>query len=176
MNCRRVVNLMSAYVDGELTGAEMLEIRRHLSDCAECAEEYESIKMVKQMLFRLDAARPKVDLAASIMAKLDVVEVPRYQKVFNCAVNFLHRKVSPVAAALAVSGFALVIMSAGGVDGVKTQPSQQMAMSQYPVSSYASGFSSNVSASSYIPGDQPLKVRDNVGELTHSSLQFASLR
>ncbi|MEN6357127.1 MAG: zf-HC2 domain-containing protein [Armatimonadota bacterium] len=177
MNCRRVVSLMSAYVDGELTGVEMLEIRRHLGDCADCAEEYESIRLVKQMLFRLDAVKPRADFAASIMTNLDAVEVPRYQKILNCAVHLLHRKLSPVAAALAVSGFALVIMSAGGVDGVRTQPGQQMAMSQYGSYSSDIKYSPNISADSYILTDQPqpLKVRDNVGELTHSNLQLASI-
>jgi anti-sigma factor RsiW len=169
---------MSAYVDGELTGTEMLEIRRHLSDCAECSEEYESIKIVKQMLFRLDAVRPRADLAVSIMTKLDAVEVPRYQRILNSAVHLLHQKLSPVAAALVVSGFALVIMSAGGVDGVRNQPSQQMAMSQYGSYSSDIKYSPNVSTSSYLLANQqqPLKVGDNVGELTHSSLQLASLR
>ncbi|MCE5323992.1 zf-HC2 domain-containing protein [bacterium] len=178
MNCRRVVSLMSAYVDGELTGAEMLEIRRHLGDCTDCTEEYESIRLVKQMLFRLDAVKPRQDLAASILTTLDAVEVPRYQKIINSVVNLMHQKLSPVAAALAVSGFALVIMSAGGVNDVSMKSGQEMAMSQY--GAYTSGvkYSPNISANSYILTDQPqpLIVKDNVSELTHSDLKFASIR
>ena len=61
MNCRRVVNLLSAYVDAELTGAEMFAIRRHMSDCSECAEEYESVRLVKHAVSRLSAVAPRGD-------------------------------------------------------------------------------------------------------------------
>jgi predicted anti-sigma-YlaC factor YlaD len=178
MNCRRVESLMSAYIDGELTGAEMLEIRSHLDDCAECAKEHESIKLTKQMIFRLATIKPREDFAASILTKLDVVEIPRYQRLLNNASSFLHQKLSPVAAALAVSGVALVIMSAGGLDGIKIEPSQEMAMSPYGAVSYGTSYSPNLSAGSYILTTQPepLKVSDNVGELTHAHLEFASLR
>lgn len=178
MNCRRVESLMSAYIDGELTGAEMLEIRGHIDECAECAREHESIKLTKQMIFRLATVKPREDFAASILTRLDAVEIPRYQRLLNSASQFLHQKVSPVAAALAVSGIALVIMSAGGLDGVKTEPGQEMAMSQYEAASFGTSYSPGLAANSYILSNQPqpLKIRDNVGELTHANLELASLR
>ena len=36
MNCGRVSNQLSAYIDRELTGAEMLSVRGHLGDCDSC--------------------------------------------------------------------------------------------------------------------------------------------
>lgn len=116
MNCRRVINLMSAYVDGELTGEEMLAIRRHLATCAECAEEHESVLVTKRALANLGTVQPRHDFAAAILAQLDEVTVPRHQRFFDWIVRVLREKVSPVAAALAVSGAALVIMSAGEVE------------------------------------------------------------
>ncbi|MHB9038515.1 MAG: anti-sigma factor family protein [Armatimonadota bacterium] len=177
MNCRRVVNLMSAYVDGELTGVEMLEIRRHLNECTECAEEHESMRFTKQMVFRLASVKPREDLVTSILASLDVIEVPRYQRILNSAGRFMHQKLSPVAAALAVSGVALVIMSAGGVDGVRTEPSQEMAMSQYGGRAFGVGYSQDIPVGSFSIGsrNQPLRVRDNVNELTHAHIELASL-
>jgi anti-sigma factor RsiW len=168
---------MSAYVDGELTGVEMLEIRRHLNECTECAEEYESTRFTKQMIFRLATVKPREDLVTSILTNLDAIEVPHYQRMLNSAARFVHQKLSPVAAALAVSGVALVIMSAGGVDGVHTEPSQEMAMSQYDAQSFGVGYSPDISVGSFSldSRNQPLKVRDNVGELTHANLEFASL-
>ena len=121
MNCRRVMNLMSAYVDGELTGFEMLAIRRHLSECAECGEEHESVRLMKQAVARLRTVAPREEFADAILSRLDEVEIPRYQRLVYSMANFVHRKLSPVAAALAASGIALVILSAGGVDGVRPQ-------------------------------------------------------
>lgn len=61
MLCSRVLNLLNAYVDYELTGAEMLEIREHLAGCASCAREYASARQIKQLLRGLptvEADRP----------------------------------------------------------------------------------------------------------------------
>lgn len=116
MNCHRVVNLISAYVDGELTGAEMLEIRRHLSECSECMEEYESIRMTKLVVTRLRNVTPSRDLAACIVQKLDEVSIPPYQRLLTRMFNYTAQKLSPVAAAMMVSGLALVFLAGGGQD------------------------------------------------------------
>ena len=57
MNCRRVNALLSAYLDGELTGFEMLQIRDHIARCSDCREEQESLQSIKSML----AALPQHD-------------------------------------------------------------------------------------------------------------------
>ena len=127
MNCRRVFNLMSAYMDGELTGAEMLEIRRHLSDCEDCAEEHESTRLVKQAMSRLRTVTPRKDFAELILAKLEVVETPAYQRLIDAAARFVHGRLSPVAAAIAASGVALMLLTAGGIDQVTPQAGLSMA-------------------------------------------------
>ena len=133
MNCRRVVSLMSAYVDAELTGTEMLAIRRHISGCAECAEEYESVRFVKHTVSRLSVVAPRKDFAASILKKLDIVEIPPYQRAINSLAGFMHRKLSPVAAAVAAFGVAMVIFGAGGAGNNIIQPAQAPPL---PVGSY----------------------------------------
>lgn len=50
MNCRRVESQLSAFLDGELPGSEMLEIRRHLGRCSACAAEAESLRALKDLL------------------------------------------------------------------------------------------------------------------------------
>lgn len=58
MLCCRVQNLLSAFCDSELTGAEMLEIRRHLSDCADCRREHAQVLQMKRLLGGLPAVAP----------------------------------------------------------------------------------------------------------------------
>ena len=43
MNCGRVSNQLSAYLDRELTGTEMLQIRSHLTECDRCRSEHEAL-------------------------------------------------------------------------------------------------------------------------------------
>lgn len=58
MLCSRVQNLLSAYCDHELTGAEMLQIRGHLSTCSACRQEQEAILQVKRLMGALSSAQP----------------------------------------------------------------------------------------------------------------------
>lgn len=167
---------MSAYVDGELTGMEMLEIRQHLSECADCAEEHESVRFVKQAVSRLATVAPHENFAASILGRLNDVSVPTHQRLINNVVSFLHKKVSPVAAALAASGLALVLLSAGGMDTPSPQPQSQVASPQ--------AFGGYVRTASYLPelpgghlkfaSYEPVRVADGNSELG-GRLELASL-
>ncbi|MBL8086562.1 MAG: zf-HC2 domain-containing protein [Chthonomonas sp.] len=50
MNCAKFQALMSAYVDGELGGKEMLAVRAHIERCPACAAELSATREVKQAL------------------------------------------------------------------------------------------------------------------------------
>jgi anti-sigma factor RsiW len=58
MNCGRVSNQLSAFIDRELAGIEMLQIRRHLTECDRCRSEHESLGRMKMMLGRLRSLEP----------------------------------------------------------------------------------------------------------------------
>jgi anti-sigma factor RsiW len=59
MLCSRVQNLLSAYFDQELGGAEMLSIRRHLSDCPACRREHDALRQVKSLMGSLAAVEAR---------------------------------------------------------------------------------------------------------------------
>lgn len=158
MNCRRVVSLMSAYVDGELAGREMLAIRRHISECPDCAEEYESIRFTKESLARMRTVTPREGLASDIIASITEADVPAHERVLNGLRRLLHEKLSPVAAALAASGVALVILTAGGAEYTPPETSEMVAvapaaphMTSGSVKDYSLGAVS-------LPESQPLVV------------------
>ena len=168
MNCRRVINSISAYVDGELTGAEMLEIRRHLSECPDCREEYDSIRQVKFSIAGLRTVTPRPEFVASIVSRLDEVSIPRYQRVLTALHGFATRKLSPVAAALAVSGVALAILAAGGQDRMLAVQNSNV-VANAPVNLHVQ----NVSYGQEIPAgammysnSRPLVVADQSREMT----------
>lgn len=66
MNCKTAKNYLSAYVDGELCGGEMLRVRRHLNDCRECAADVEELKAVKRLL----GTQPEVDVPLGFEERL----------------------------------------------------------------------------------------------------------
>jgi hypothetical protein len=58
MVCSRVQNLLSAYCDRELTGAEMLQIRSHLDRCEGCRREQDALLQMKRLMGALGSADP----------------------------------------------------------------------------------------------------------------------
>ncbi|MCL5670408.1 MAG: zf-HC2 domain-containing protein [Acidobacteria bacterium] len=175
MNCRRVTNLLSAYVDGELAGVEMLEIRRHLSECEECTQEYEDVRFTKHALSQLANISPRADFAASISARLDEVTVSPYQKIFNCAVRYAHNRLSPVTAALAAIGVAFVILSAGSVNYSRPQAGYLAPAVQNvaPIKSVA--FWQNSYQAPGLDTPQPLQLASYASYSDSATLQMSSL-
>ena len=58
MLCSRVQNLLSAYVDSELTGSETLQLRAHLRDCPACRAEHDELRLTKSLFGALAAKEP----------------------------------------------------------------------------------------------------------------------
>jgi anti-sigma factor RsiW len=69
MHCGRVSNLLSAYIDRELAGSEMLMIRRHLEGCPGCAADLESLGRVKSLLSMAPPAEPSEDATTALMRR-----------------------------------------------------------------------------------------------------------
>ena len=57
LQCPQAKRLFSPYLDGAVTGTEMLALQDHLSDCAACNEQYRSLRASQQLLVNM--ARPK---------------------------------------------------------------------------------------------------------------------
>ncbi len=110
MNCRHISRLLSAYIDGELTGVEMLEIRRHLDACRSCNLQYESLRYTKQLLSHLAYAEPRPGLDKRICARLESIEIPAYQKLWGRVFSYVRQRMTPVAAGCAALGAMLVVL------------------------------------------------------------------
>lgn len=54
MNCNRVQNLISAFIDDELSADEKRDLRRHLYFCPECHSEYQDFLSLKGCLNNLN--------------------------------------------------------------------------------------------------------------------------
>jgi anti-sigma factor RsiW len=76
MNCGRVCNQLSAYIDRELTGAEMMLVRQHLGDCEACQSEYDALCRMKMLLGRLATPAPQPDFVAATLRRSQRPSVP----------------------------------------------------------------------------------------------------
>ena len=72
MNCRSVQQFLSAYVDRELPGVQMLEIRSHLFGCPVCMREEVELKVLKALLSNSTLVEPPPEFEERLMARIDL--------------------------------------------------------------------------------------------------------
>lgn len=70
MRCSKIKILISASLDGELTGKEKLILEQHVSKCGECAREMEALKGLRIAMSSWKDEEPSERLALSFSYKL----------------------------------------------------------------------------------------------------------
>jgi len=58
LQCPQARRLFSPYLDGAVTGTEMLALQGHLAECEACDTQYQSLRRTQQLL--MSVGRPKV--------------------------------------------------------------------------------------------------------------------
>ncbi|MBO4832344.1 MAG: zf-HC2 domain-containing protein [Oscillospiraceae bacterium] len=66
-DCEKYFDLISAYIDGELTASEEAELQTHLASCSHCRAVYDALAGLSGEL-RSDLEEPPEDLAANVMS------------------------------------------------------------------------------------------------------------
>ena len=66
MNCTEAKPMFSPYLDGEVTGAEMLAISAHLEECVGCHREYVSLRRTQQLLANVGRRKAPEDLSLKL--------------------------------------------------------------------------------------------------------------
>ena len=66
MTCSEANSMFSPYLDGAVTGTEMLALTRHLDSCAQCQREYISLRQTQQLLTNVGRRKAPEDLALKL--------------------------------------------------------------------------------------------------------------
>lgn len=152
MNCARVDRLISAYLDAELSGIEMMLVRDHMRHCAKCEAELETQRRVKQALSGLAPVRPEAAFEARLLASLDYAQIPATQKVWQWLQLHLFGRVEPARAA--VYGCAALLLVALGHFPQYGEWNDAFGQRQHSAS-LSSAFSAPVSAPSLVSVTEP---------------------
>lgn len=79
LQCPQAKQFFSPYLDGAITGAEMLALEHHIASCADCRAEYQSLRQTQQLL--ASVARPKapadLGLNLRLMISREVAQAKR---------------------------------------------------------------------------------------------------
>jgi anti-sigma factor RsiW len=104
MNCERVQNLLSAYVDHELSPDEQRVVRAHLVGCSACSAEHETLVALKGRLSALESLEVPEDFFSELSARLDVEEpISGASTVGGVTFRWRHYWPAAAAAVLAVA-------------------------------------------------------------------------
>ena len=123
MNCRQSQRLLSAYIDRELAGDEMLAVRTHLDECHECCSELEDLKKLKTMMASAKTVAPDPGVYSRMKTALHGPTLTRTQRQRGWSLMAL----TACASAL---GVALVMAQA---EDKRSEPQGLMAESQAPL-------------------------------------------
>ncbi len=66
LQCPRAKRLFSPYLDGAVTGTEMLALQDHLSECAACNEQYQALRRTQQLLAGMGRPKAPADLGLKL--------------------------------------------------------------------------------------------------------------
>ena len=104
MECTRTQDLLSSYLDGDLSDREQEEIAGHIRQCSRCAEEERALRETLSLLRSLPAEEAPPELLKGVRLRIaEKTAVPLWKKVFLPA----HIKI-PIEAAAVVLVFLLV--------------------------------------------------------------------
>jgi len=108
MNCKSVQNHLSAYLDRELGGDELLQIRAHMSVCRDCRSEADGLRALKSLLGGIHCPEPPENLAERLTANMlrQRLDEPR-KSVRVSALMFAGFAACSMAATLIVLNFGL---------------------------------------------------------------------
>ena len=104
MNCARIKQLFSPYLDGRVSGSEMHALTRHVDQCADCAREFTAMQRTQQLLSSLGPKRAPDDLALKLRVAIsrEAAETrrPRFEGVLVRLENALNVFMVPATAGL----------------------------------------------------------------------------
>jgi hypothetical protein len=62
LRCSQAKRLFSPYLDGAVTGTQMLALQDHLADCAGCSQQYQSLREMQRLLVSVGRSKTPADL------------------------------------------------------------------------------------------------------------------
>ena len=83
MNCEQMTALLSAFVDGEVSAAEALQVREHLAQCPECRALYEQLKALHTSFSDLEEIPAPENFAQGVMSRIKAEQKSKVVPLFR---------------------------------------------------------------------------------------------
>jgi hypothetical protein len=121
VTCTQSKSMLSAYLDGAITGKQMHVLDQHLRQCPQCDREYQSLRRTQSLLARVGPARVPEDLSLKLRLAISREAARRRSPHFGSLIlhveNALRAFMVP-----ATTGLVATILVFGVVVGMLTSP------------------------------------------------------
>jgi hypothetical protein len=121
VTCTQSKSMLSAYLDGAVTGKQMQAVDRHLRECSTCESEYQSLRRTQLALARLGPARVPEDLSLKLRLAISHAAARRRSPKFDNLIlhiqNALRAFMVP-----ATTGLVATVLVFGVLIGLLTSP------------------------------------------------------
>jgi hypothetical protein len=135
MKCAEYKRLLSPYLDGQVSGAEMFALQSHMKECASCAREYAEVQRTLQLIVALNKAKAPADLALRLRLAISRESAQARRRRFEGAMvrlsNAIHAFMVP-----ATAGALTAVLIFGILLGFFALPQQLRASSDVPLMLY----------------------------------------
>ena len=129
MKCSAAQGLLSPYLDGAVTGTEMLALQEHLDGCAACMREYRSLRQTQQLLTSVRRVQEPADLGLKLRLAIsrEAAEArrPPYEGLRMRVENAVNAFMVP-----ATAGLVCALLIFGLVTAILAMPGQAQANNQ----------------------------------------------
>ena len=121
MTCTQSKSMLSAYLDGAVTGKQMHALDQHLRQCSPCDREYQALQRTQALLARIGPARVPEDLSLKLRLAISHEAARRRSPQFG---NFILHVENALRAFMvpATTGLVATILIFGVVAGMLTSP------------------------------------------------------
>jgi Putative zinc-finger len=129
MKCREAKGLLSPYLDGAMTGAEMQALQQHLDGCRACQREYKLLRQTQQLLMSAGRMKEPADLGLKLRLAIsrEAAEIrrPRFESLRLRMENIVNAFMVP-----ATAGLVCALLIFGLVTAILAMPGEVQANTQ----------------------------------------------
>ena len=135
MKCAEYKRLLSPYLDGQVSGAEMFALQNHMKECASCAREYDEVQRTLQLIVALNKAKAPADLPLRLRLAISRESAQARRRRFEGAMvrlsNAIHAFMVP-----ATAGALTAVLIFGILLGFFALPKELRASADVPLMLY----------------------------------------
>jgi hypothetical protein len=121
VTCSQSKSMLSAYLDGAVTGKQMQSLDRHLRECSTCESEYQSLRRTQLVLARLGPARVPEDLSLKLRLAISHAAARRRSPQFTNLILHIHKALRAFMGP-ATTGLVATVLVFGVLIGLLTSP------------------------------------------------------